>query len=73
MTTCTTLLGLLPMAADTSEQASLWSPLAITVMGGLISSTVLTLFVVPGTYMIFQDIRRRIFPAQTAMHASETP
>ncbi|TRZ48953.1 MAG: efflux RND transporter permease subunit [Dehalococcoidia bacterium] len=63
MTTCTTLLGLLPMAADTSEQASLWSPLAITVMGGLLSSTVLTLFIVPGTYIIFQDIRQRLKPA----------
>ena len=62
MTTCTTLLGLLPMAADKSEQATLWSPLAITVMGGLISSTVLTLFVVPSTYVIFQDIRRRFLP-----------
>ena len=59
MTTCTTLLGLLPMAADTTEQASLWSPLAITVMGGLLSSTILTLFIVPGTYIIFQDIRQR--------------
>ncbi len=58
MTTCTTLLGLLPMAADMTEQASLWSPLAITVMGGLLSSTILTLFIVPGTYMIFQDIRQ---------------
>jgi hydrophobic/amphiphilic exporter-1 (mainly G- bacteria), HAE1 family len=57
MTTCTTLLGLLPMAADRTEQASLWSPLAITVMGGLLSSTILTLFIVPGTYMIFEDIR----------------
>jgi hydrophobic/amphiphilic exporter-1 (mainly G- bacteria), HAE1 family len=62
MTTCTTLLGLLPMAADRSEQASLWSPLAITVMGGLLSSTILTLFIVPGTYMIFEDIRLRFAP-----------
>ena len=58
MTTCTTLLGLLPMAADKSEQANLWSPLAITVLGGLISSTILTLFIVPSTYAIFEDIRR---------------
>ncbi|NQT90616.1 MAG: efflux RND transporter permease subunit [Candidatus Omnitrophica bacterium] len=59
MTTCTTLLGLLPMAIDKSEQANLWSPLAITVMGGLISSTILTLFIVPSTYLIFHDIRNR--------------
>jgi hydrophobic/amphiphilic exporter-1 (mainly G- bacteria), HAE1 family len=64
MTTCTTLLGLLPMAADTTEQASLWSPLAITVMGGLLSSTILTLFIVPGTYIIFEDIRRLFSPQQ---------
>lgn len=62
MTTCTTLLGLLPMAADRSEQATLWSPLAITVMGGLISSTMLTLFIVPGTYLIFQDIKKLFLP-----------
>ncbi|MFH1868005.1 MAG: efflux RND transporter permease subunit [Candidatus Omnitrophota bacterium] len=58
MTTCTTLLGLLPMAMDKSGQANLWSPLAITVMGGLISSTLLTLFIVPSTYIIFYDIRK---------------
>jgi hydrophobic/amphiphilic exporter-1 (mainly G- bacteria), HAE1 family len=62
MTTCTTLLGLLPMAIDRTEQASLWSPLAITVMGGLLSSTILTLFIVPGTYVIFDDIRQRFMP-----------
>jgi len=56
MTTCTTVLGLLPMAMDTSAQANLWSPLAITVMGGLVSSTILTLFIVPSTYIIFNDI-----------------
>ena len=61
MTTLTTLLGLLPMAMDKSEQANLWSPLAITVMGGLISSTILTLFIVPGMYLIFEDVKRIIF------------
>jgi len=57
MTTCTTVLGLLPMAMDKSEQANLWSPLAITVMGGLISSTILTLFIVPCMYLVFEDIK----------------
>ena len=50
MTTATTVLGLIPMALDRSESAVLWSPLAVTVVGGLISSTVLTLFVVPVIY-----------------------
>jgi HAE1 family hydrophobic/amphiphilic exporter-1 len=50
MTTATTVLGLVPMALDRSESAVLWSPLAVTVVGGLVSSTVLTLFVVPVLY-----------------------
>jgi HAE1 family hydrophobic/amphiphilic exporter-1 len=64
MTTTTTLAGFIPMALDKSEQANLWSPFAITLLGGLLSSTILALFVIPGNYIIFQDVRRffqRIF------------
>ncbi|MDD5496104.1 MAG: efflux RND transporter permease subunit [Candidatus Omnitrophica bacterium] len=60
MTTITTLLGLLPMAISTQEGSNLWSPLAITVMGGLISSTILTLLVVPAVYVVFEDLGDRI-------------
>jgi HAE1 family hydrophobic/amphiphilic exporter-1 len=56
ITTLTTILGLIPMAMDTSESANLWAPLAITVIGGMTVSSVLTLFVIPGVYMIFKDI-----------------
>ncbi|MFH1847911.1 MAG: efflux RND transporter permease subunit, partial [Candidatus Omnitrophota bacterium] len=59
MTTCTTILGLLPMAVDQSESAGLWSPLAITVIGGLSSSAFLTLFVIPSIYVVLDDIDRR--------------
>jgi HAE1 family hydrophobic/amphiphilic exporter-1 len=61
MTTATTILGLVPMAFDRSESANLWSPLAITVIGGLTSSTVLTLFLVPSVYMIFEDFNSMVF------------
>jgi HAE1 family hydrophobic/amphiphilic exporter-1 len=57
MTTSTTLLGLLPMALDKSESANLWSPLAITVISGLTSSTLLTLFVVPAIFIFFEESR----------------
>lgn len=57
MTTLTTLLGLLPMAISTQEGSNLWSPLAITVMGGLTSSTILTLLIVPNAYVISEDIK----------------
>lgn len=60
MTTITTVLGLLPMALDRSESAVLWSPLAITVIGGLITSTILTLFVVPCFYITFEESVTRV-------------
>ncbi|MEW6515781.1 MAG: efflux RND transporter permease subunit [candidate division FCPU426 bacterium] len=64
MTVSTAILGLLPMAVDTSESSNLWSPLAITVVGGLTTSTILTLLFVPSIYIIFEDIGaliRKIF------------
>ncbi|MCU0650693.1 MAG: efflux RND transporter permease subunit [Candidatus Omnitrophica bacterium] len=57
MTTLTTTLGLIPMAIDKSESANLWAPLAIIVIGGLTFSTILTLFIIPGAYLIFYDFR----------------
>jgi len=56
MTSLTTILGLIPMALDKSESSNLWSPLAITVIGGLSVSTFLTLFVIPCVYLIFKDL-----------------
>jgi HAE1 family hydrophobic/amphiphilic exporter-1 len=53
MTTAATVLGFLPLALGLSESADLWSPLAVTVIGGLISSTFLTLFVIPNLYILF--------------------
>ncbi|MCC5876622.1 MAG: efflux RND transporter permease subunit [Candidatus Sumerlaeia bacterium] len=47
MTTATTLLGLLPMALGFGEGAQLRQAMAITVLGGLASSTLLTLLVIP--------------------------
>ncbi len=52
MTTLTTVLGLLPMALAWGEGAELRSPLAITVAGGLILSTLLTLVVIPAAYLL---------------------
>lgn len=50
MTTVTTVLGLLPMALAIGEGAELGAPLAIAVIGGLSSSTLLTLIVIPVIY-----------------------
>jgi len=60
MTTTTTILGLLPMAIERSESAGLWSPLAITVIGGLTSSTILTLFIIPCIYVAWEDVKKML-------------
>jgi HAE1 family hydrophobic/amphiphilic exporter-1 len=52
MTTLTTLLGLLPMAFGLGEGAEMRTPMAITVIGGLLTSTMLTLLVVPVMYSL---------------------
>jgi HAE1 family hydrophobic/amphiphilic exporter-1 len=56
MTMSTTVLGLVPMAIDKTEGANLWVPLALTVIGGVVSSTLLTLLVTPAFYIISQDL-----------------
>ena len=58
MTTTTTVLGLIPMALGLGEGAEIRTPMAITVIFGLISSTVLTLVVIPTVYMLID--RRKI-------------
>jgi len=57
MTTLTTTLGLVPLLVNREESGSLWAPLATTVIGGLIVSTVLVLFVLPGFYLILEDAK----------------
>ncbi len=52
MTTTTTVLGLLPMALGLGEGAEIRAPMAITVIGGLIVSTLLTLILIPIVYTI---------------------
>ena len=52
MTTATTILGLLPLALGVGEGAEIRTPLAITVIAGLIASTFLTLIVIPTIYTI---------------------
>ena len=52
MTTITTVLGLLPLALGFGQGAELRAPLAIAIVGGLTSASVLTLFIVPVLYSL---------------------
>ena len=54
----TTILGMLPMALESHGRgAELRSPLAIAMIGGLLSSMVLTLFIIPILYTYFERIK----------------
>ena len=55
MTTLTTVLALLPLALGYGEGAEIRAPMAIAVIGGLLSSTVLTLIIIPVLYSIVED------------------
>jgi HAE1 family hydrophobic/amphiphilic exporter-1 len=60
MTTLTTVLGLLPMALGLGEGSEMRTPMAVTVIGGLLTSTFLTLVVVPVMYAVLDrraDVR----------------
>ena len=60
MTTATTALGLLPMALGLGDGAEIRTPMAISVISGLIASTVLTLLIVPSIYGVLDSIQARL-------------
>jgi len=60
MTSLTTILGLLPLTLGSDESSSLRSPMALAVIGGLLTSTLLTLVVIPCMYEVFEGIRERV-------------
>lgn len=59
MTTLTTILALLPQAIGRGEGSELSSPLAVVVMGGLIVSTFLTLYLIPIIYSFIAGIKKK--------------
>lgn len=61
MTSLTTILGLLPMTLGIGEGAEIQLPLAITVSGGLIFSTILTLVVIPVVYSFLDDTKNKLY------------
>lgn len=52
MTALTTILGMLPLALSQGEGSEIWRPMGITVIGGLIFSTIVTMVIVPVMYGI---------------------
>jgi len=58
MTSATTVLALSPMALGLGEGAQMRAPMAIAVIGGLVTSTLLTLVIIPVAYEMVERVRR---------------
>ncbi|MEO0443095.1 MAG: efflux RND transporter permease subunit [Pseudomonadota bacterium] len=60
ITSLTTIAGLLSLALGLGGQSALWGPIATVIVWGLLFSTCLTLFVIPGLYLGFERIKNRL-------------
>ena len=58
MTSSAVVLAMIPVALKLGEGGEMYASLAVTVIGGMITSTVLTLILIPAVYTIFDDITR---------------
>lgn len=59
MTTLTTIIGMLPMAIGIGEGLEIMAPMAVSIIGGLVMSTLITLFIIPVLYSIVDDIETK--------------
>ena len=59
MTTGATILGMLPVAIGVGAGSELRAPMAIAIMGGLLTSSILSLFVIPVAYGIINDLKTK--------------
>ena len=57
MTTLTTMLGVIPMALSKGEGAEIYAPLGQAIAGGLLTSTMITLFIIPVLYFMTEKKR----------------
>jgi hydrophobic/amphiphilic exporter-1 (mainly G- bacteria), HAE1 family len=68
MTSIATMLGLVPMAIGVGEGGELQAPLARVVIGGLLTSTIVTLVLVPAVYTLFEEGWAGIFRRSAKAH-----
>jgi len=68
MTSIATMLGLVPMAIGIGEGGELQAPLARVVIGGLLTSTMVTLVLVPAVYTVFEEGLSGLFKKGAKAH-----
>jgi multidrug efflux pump subunit AcrB len=65
MTTLATIIGMIPMAMKLGEGGEQYTPMARAIIGGLASSVLLTIFIVPAAYLLVYGGRRRVVSPQS--------
>jgi hydrophobic/amphiphilic exporter-1 (mainly G- bacteria), HAE1 family len=73
MTSAAMVMGMLPTALGSGMGSEFRSPMAIAVIGGVITSTLLTLWVVPVVFVWVEQLRRRLRPMRGAPAAVPAP
>jgi hydrophobic/amphiphilic exporter-1 (mainly G- bacteria), HAE1 family len=73
MTAIATILALVPLAAGFNEGSIIAAELGTVVIGGLLSSTFLTLIVVPAAYWLVESLRLRLSRRREAVTVEEAP
>jgi multidrug efflux pump subunit AcrB len=73
MTTVAMIAGMLPVAIGMGGDTSFRQPMAIAVIGGLITSTALTLVIVPALFTVVDDIEQWLAPKFGRVLTSHTP
>jgi HAE1 family hydrophobic/amphiphilic exporter-1 len=73
MTTVAMVAGMLPAAIGIHGDSSFRAPMAVAVMGGLITSTALTLVIVPAGFTLLDDIERWIGPKVSRLLSARPP
>ncbi|MBP3331148.1 MAG: efflux RND transporter permease subunit [Tidjanibacter sp.] len=81
MTSLTTILGMLPMAIGIGSGSEMWQPMGVSIIGGLLISTFMTLLALPSLYSIFvgrmvknkkkKELRRRIRMGEIVINNEE--
>jgi hydrophobe/amphiphile efflux-1 (HAE1) family protein len=71
MTTVAMVAGMMPVAVGWGGDSDFRGPMAIAVIGGLITSTALTLVIVPAVFTVFDDIERWIAPKASKLLAEQ--
>ena len=73
MTTLAALLGTLPIAVGIGAGAELRQPLGVAVVGGLLVSQALTLYITPVLYIYMEDISRMLSPRKKQQQVLPAP